>query len=268
MVPSPHRVPTTGKFKLAKINTAYTGRFKDKQTAATATRKLSDKLGDLQDRFYAEAKRALLVVLQAMDTGGKDGTIKSVFDSVDPQGCQVTSFKSPSTLELAHDYLWRIHAAAPAKGMIGIFNRSHYESLLVERVRQLVPRAVWRRRYAHVNEFERILTDEGTVILKFFLHISKDEQKRRLESRLSDSHKNWKFDPADLAERKRWDDYQHAYEDALRKTSTDHAPWYVIPADKKWYRNWAVSDVIVRTLEKLNPKYPPPKPGIAGLIVE
>jgi len=207
-------------------------------------------------------------VLQAMDTGGKDGTIESVFSAVDPQGCSVTSFKAPSHLELAHDYLWRIHHAVPPKGMIGIFNRSHYESVLVERVKNLVPKEVWLRRYKHINDFERMLSDEGVTIVKFFLHISKDEQKQRLEARLAKPEKHWKFNPADLKERERWDDYQQAYEDALRECSTKHAPWYVVPADKKWFRNWVVSDVLVRTLKGLKMEYPPAAPGLDRIVIE
>src|SRR6476659_10416888 len=187
-----------------------------------------------------------------MDCGGKDGSIEHVFSSVNPQGCQVTSFKVPTPLELAHDYLWRIHQAVPPKGMIGIFNRSHYESVLVERVKNLVPKDVWSRRYRHINEFERLLADEGTTIIKFFLHISKDEQKRRMQARLDDKQKNWKFNVGDLKERALWDDYQEAYQDALRECSTDYAPWYVVPADKKWYRNWVISDTIVRTVQSLD----------------
>ena len=237
MVDSPYRVKADGKFRLSKIDPADTGAFRTKDEVGDSIADLSRRLAHVQDLLYAEGKRALLVVLQAMDTGGKDGTIKSVFESIDPQGCQVTSFKAPSQEELAHDYLWRIHAHTPVKGMIGIFNRSHYESVLVERVRGLVPESVWRRRYGHVNAFERMLVDEGTTILKFFLHISKDEQKRRLEARLKNPEKNWKFDAGDLAERKHWNEYQRAYEDALRETSTDHAPWFVVPAGKKWFRN-------------------------------
>ena len=200
----------------------------------------------------------MLVIFQAMDGGGKDGAIDHVFSGVNPQGCAVTSFKVPSTEEQSHDYLWRIHKATPARGMIGIFNRSHYESVLVERVKKLAPRELWSMRYASINSFEKLLAQEGTTILKFFLHISWEEQKRRMEARLKDPGKNWKFSPSDLKERRRWDDYMEAYEDALQKCSTKAAPWYIVPADHKWYRNWVVSDVIVRALEKLDLKYPPP----------
>jgi PPK2 family polyphosphate:nucleotide phosphotransferase len=187
---------------------------------------------------------------------------------VNPQGCQVTSFKRPTPLELAHDFLWRVHTAAPPKGMIGIFNRSHYESVLVERVHNLVPEKVWKDRYEHINEMEKTLAEEGTTILKFFLHISKDEQKERLEARLKDPKKHWKFNPADLDERKLWGQYQTAYHDAIEKCSTEHAPWYVVPADRKWFRNWVLSDVIVRTLDSLKMKYPPAPPGLNKIKVK
>jgi PPK2 family polyphosphate:nucleotide phosphotransferase len=268
MVESPYLVVPGSKVKLSQFPTDETGPFKSKEDALPATRKNLDRLADLQELLYAEAKHAVLVVLQAMDTGGKDGTIGFVFSGLDPQGCSVTSFKAPTKLELAHDFLWRIHAAAPPRGIIGIFNRSHYESVLVERVKNLVPEKVWAGRYEHVNNFEKLLSDENTTVVKFYLHISKDEQKKRLESRLHDPHKQWKFDPGDLEERKHWDEYMEAYEDALRKCSTKHAPWYVVPADRKWYRNWVVSDILVRTLEELDMNYPKPAPGIDKFVVE
>jgi PPK2 family polyphosphate:nucleotide phosphotransferase len=268
MIKSKYLAKPGKKVKLSKLDTADKGKFKDKQEAQEASEKNLHKLKDLQDVLYAQAQHALLVVLQAMDAGGKDGTIDHVFSGVNPQGCQVTSFKAPTDLELAHDYLWRIHYAAPRRGMIGIFNRSHYESVLVERVKDLVPKHVWEKRYDHINEFERMLADEGTVILKFFLHISEDEQKQRLEARLHDPSKNWKFNAKDLEERRHWDSYIDAYEDALERCSTDYAPWYIVPSDHKWYRNWVVSDTIVRTLQELDMKYPPPQPGIEKLEVE
>jgi PPK2 family polyphosphate:nucleotide phosphotransferase len=268
MSKSKYLVKPGKKVKLSKLDTADKGKFKDKAQAQEASEKNLHKLKDLQDVLYAQAQHALLIVLQAMDAGGKDGTIDHVFSGVNPQGCQVTSFKAPTPLELSHDYLWRIHRAAPARGMIGIFNRSHYESVLVERVKDLVPKHVWEKRYDHINEFERLLADEGTVILKFFLHISEDEQKQRLEARLHDPAKNWKFDAKDLEERRHWDAYIDAYEDALEKCSTDYAPWYIVPSDHKWYRNWVISDTIVRTLADLDMKYPPPQPGIEKLVVE
>jgi PPK2 family polyphosphate:nucleotide phosphotransferase len=221
-----------------------------------ATKKLTEKLSDLQERFYAEATRGLLIVLQAMDTGGKDGTIKHVFKIVNPLGVHVASFKVPTSIESAHDYLWRVHAKTPAKGDIVIFNRSHYESVLVERVHELVPKKVWKKRYRHIKAFEQLLVDEGTTVVKFFFHISKDEQRERLLARLDDPNKRWKFNPDDVAERKLWDDYQAAYEDAINKTDSQHAPWHVVPANHKWYRNYYVSKVLVDTLQDLKPKFP------------
>jgi PPK2 family polyphosphate:nucleotide phosphotransferase len=268
MIDSPYLAKPGKKINLYKFATDQTGPFDEKKDARDASQERLEKLDGLQEVLYAEAKHAVLVVLQAMDTGGKDGTIEHVFSGIDPQGCSVTSFKAPTALELAHDYLWRVHEACPPKGMIGIFNRSHYESVLVERVKNLVPKEVWSRRYDHINQFEKLLVDEGTTIIKFFLHISKDEQKSRLEARLKDPEKHWKFNPADLKEREHWDEYTQAYEDAIEKCSTDYAPWYIIPADRKWFRNWAVSDILVRTLEKLNMKYPPPAPGLEDLKVE
>jgi PPK2 family polyphosphate:nucleotide phosphotransferase len=265
---SPYLVRPGKKFKLKDRDPADTGPFKRKDDAADATAENLSALDELQEVMYAEAKHALLVVFQAMDGGGKDGAIEHVFSGVNPQGCQVTSFKVPSSLERSHDFLWRHHLAVPPKGMIGIFNRSHYEAVLVERVEKLVPEKVWRRRYDHLNAFESLLADEGTVVLKFFLHISKDEQKRRMEARLADPHKNWKFNTGDLATRAQWDGYMEAYEDLLGKCSTEAAPWYVVPADKKWFRNWVISDTIVRTLKKLDMKFPPPEPGLDKVVVK
>lgn len=258
MMQSPYLVQPGKKLKLDDFPTDSTGDFMEKQDAEKPTEKNLKKLVKLQEVLYAQGKHALLIVFQAMDGGGKDGAISHVFSGVNPQGCTVTSFKQPTPLELSHDFLWRIHAATPGRGMIGIFNRSHYESVLVERVKNLVPEDVWSRRYDHINHFERLLADEGTTILKFFLHISWDEQKKRMEKRLADPARNWKFSPADLKERKRWDGYMEAYQDALRKCSTEYAPWYIVPADHKWFRNWVISDTIVRTLEKLDLKFPPP----------
>jgi PPK2 family polyphosphate:nucleotide phosphotransferase len=227
-----------------------------KESAILETVALHEKLEHLQDVLYAEHKRSLLIVLQAMDAGGKDGTVKHVMTGVNPQGCDVTSFKQPAAKELDHDYLWRVHQAAPAKGMIGIFNRSHYEDVLVVRVHNLVPKEVWSKRYGQINAFEELLAANGTTILKFFLHISKDEQKLRFDARNKDPNKNWKSSEADERERKFWDQYQDAYQDALEKTSRKHAPWFVIPANEKWFRNLAISHIIVRALEDLNLQYP------------
>ena len=214
------------------------------------------KLDQLQELLYAGRQHALLIVLQAMDAGGKDGTIRHVMEGVNPQSCDVASFKAPTALELGHDFLWRVHNVVPIKGNIGIFNRSHYEDVLIARVHKLVPKSVWSKRYAHINDFERMLADSGVKILKFFLHISKDEQKRRFEQRLADPNKRWKVSPADFAERKLWDQYMIAFEAALSKCSFDWAPWYVIPANKKWFRNCAVSQIIVEALESLDMEYP------------
>ena len=223
-----------------------------------ATQKNIERLTELQHLLYADHKHALLIILQALDAGGKDGTIRHVMSGVNPQGCEVTSFKAPSSEELAHDFLWRIHKAVPRLGNIGIFNRSQYEDVLVVRVHKLVPKAVWSERYRQINEFEHSLVENNITILKFFLHISKDEQKKRFEERLEDPKKNWKLSLPDFEERKRWDDYIKAYEAVLRKCSTEWAPWYVIPANDKWFRNFAISEIIVRTLEKMDLKYPPP----------
>ncbi|HEU5058228.1 MAG TPA: polyphosphate kinase 2 family protein [Kofleriaceae bacterium] len=226
-----------------------------------------ERLFGLQENLYAEGKRALLVVFQAMDTGGKDGTIKHVFSGVNPTGCRVTSFKAPSEEELAHDFLWRIQKAVPRYGEIGIFNRSHYEDVLIVRVRELVPRSVWRGRYQRINHFEKDLVDSGIQVLKFFLHISKEEQKERLEARLADPTKRWKFDVGDLAERKRWGDYQKAYAEALARCSTEWAPWIVVPANRKWYRNLVVARAIVEKLEAMKPKPRQPSEDLSSVKV-
>ena len=228
---------------------------------------LNDRLESLQELLYAEGKHKVLVVLQAMDTGGKDGTIRHVFDGVNPQGVKVASFKKPTPNELAHDYLWRVHRHTPGSGEITIFNRSHYEDVLVVRVHELVPEERWRRRYDQINAFEQLLAEEGTTILKFFLHISKEEQAERLRARLDEPTKQWKFSLGDLAERKRWDDYRAAYAEAIARTSTAHAPWYVVPADRKWYRNLVIATVLTETLEGLEMRYPEPDDDLDGVIV-
>ena len=225
------------------------------------------RLAELQNILYAEGKHALLIVLQAMDAGGKDGTIRNVLSGVNPQGVRVTSFKKPTEEELAHDFLWRVHRVVPRGGMIGVFNRSHYEDVLIARVKNLVPETVWRARYEHINAFEKLLADNGVTILKFYLHISKAEQKERLQARLDRPHKRWKFNPADLAERARWDDYMAAFEEALNRCSTDYAPWYIVPANKKWYRNLVVAETIVETLAQLNLQYPAPAAGLDGIEI-
>ena len=226
-----------------------------------------ERIVALQERLYAEQRRSLLIVLQAMDTGGKDGAIKHVFQGINPQGCRVWSFKAPSAEESSHDFLWRYHRRTPSRGMITIFNRSHYEDVLVVRVKRLVPEDVWRARYEAIRDFERTLARENVVILKFFLNISKDEQKRRLEARLEDPEKHWKFSSNDLKERAYWDDYQRAFEDAVNATSTVYAPWYVVPADKKWFRNLVVARTIADTLEAMDPRFPAAEDGLDTIVV-
>ncbi|MDQ2965614.1 MAG: polyphosphate kinase 2 family protein [Chloroflexota bacterium] len=235
----------------------------DEELAAGITR-----LADLQDRLWAEGRHAVLVVLQGIDASGKDGTIQHVMGAFNPQGCSVFAFKVPTPIELAHDYLWRIHQRVPAHGEIGVFNRSHYESVLVERVESLVPKAVWARRYAQINTFEGTLAAAGTTIVKFFLHIDRAEQRRRFEGRLTDPTKSWKFRLADLEVRRRWDDYMAAYEEALSRCSTDVAPWYVIPANKKWFRNLAVAEILADILDGLNPQYPEPEALPPGFVID
>ncbi|BCX50217.1 polyphosphate kinase [Haloferula helveola] len=217
---------------------------------------LRDRIQTLQKVLYAENKRRVLVIIQAMDTGGKDGCVKHVFSRVDPQGVNVKAFKKPTEDELAHDFLWRVHPHVPGNGEIVIFNRSHYEDIIAVRVKKLLPESVWKKRYQHVLDFERMLAEEGTTIVKLFLHISKDEQKRRLEKRLENPAKHWKFHVDDLADRKRWHDFTGAYEDLIERTSTDYAPWFVIPADRKWYRNLCVAKLFADTLEDLELNFP------------
>jgi PPK2 family polyphosphate:nucleotide phosphotransferase len=219
--------------------------------------KALQKLDQLQNLLYADHKHALLVVVQGLDAAGKDGTIRHVMSGVNPQGCRVTSFKTPSPEEAAHDFLWRVHQAVPPYGDIGIFNRSHYEDVLIVRVHDIVPKQVWSERYEQINEFERILQQNNVRTLKFFLHISKDEQKKRFLERIDDPDKRWKISQADFDERKFWDEYVEAYEDALTRCNTKRAPWFIIPADKKWFRNLAVSHIIVETLQEMGLKFPP-----------
>lgn len=239
----------------------------DKETARTELVKLQGRLEELQEMLYAQGRHSLLIVLQAMDAGGKDGTIEAVFEGINPQGVRVTSFKAPTPAELSHDFLWRIHQHTPSKGYIGIFNRSHYEDVLVVRVNKLVPEPVWSKRYEHINAFERLLFDSGTRILKFFLHISKDEQKARFQSRLDDPTKHWKFSLGDLPVREKWDEYMRAYEDAISQCNTAYAPWHIVPANRKWYRNWVVMQTIVETLEGMGLAYPPPEDGLEAVVI-
>lgn len=266
-MPSIHRLQPGQIIDLSNLPTEGRKFFPDRQMAEDEFKNLRDELIELQRRFYAEGSRKLLVIFQAMDAGGKDGTIRRVFQGVNPQGVQVTSFKAPSKLELAHDFLWRVHQAVPATGMIGMFNRSHYEDVLVVRVHNLVPESVWRPRYQLINDFESLLTETGTTILKCYLNISKEEQRERFQDRIDQPSKNWKFSMEDLEKRKLWDQYMDAYEEMLVKTTTESAPWYVIPADQKWYRNLAVTRLLVHTLRELNPQYPAPEQDLAGIIV-
>lgn len=254
------------KIKLSKIDTRDTGNFKSKEEAVIELDENIDRMAELQDKLYAQDKYSLLIVLQAMDTAGKDGIIKHVMKGLNPQGTSVESFKQPSAEELDHDYLWRVNKSLPERGQIGIFNRSYYEEVLVVKVHDLIknqqlPKEVvsdkiWDKRYRQIRDYEKYLSENGTVIVKIFLHISKEEQKKRLLDRIEDTSKNWKFSAADIKERGYWDNYQECYEDAISETSTKYAPWYIIPADKKWYARLAVSEIIVKTLESLNLQYP------------
>jgi len=253
-----YRVRPGAKVELRDAAADDTGGVQDKPQTKKLLRRHAKRMADLQYLLYAENRRALLVILQAMDAGGKDGTIRRVMGPLNPQSCRVTSFKAPTEEELAHDFLWRIHRAVPRRGEIGIFNRSHYEDVLIVRVRSLVPKSVWSRRYEQINAFEKILSANDVHILKFFLHISKDEQLRRLKKRLSAPNKQWKANQQDFEERKRWDDYITAYEEAIRRCSTEWAPWYVIPADQKWFRNLAVMQIVVEKLKGLRMKFPKP----------
>jgi PPK2 family polyphosphate:nucleotide phosphotransferase len=245
--------------------TGFDGGKKDGKAALPA---LNRRVAELQRRLWAESEQSLLVILQATDTGGKDGTIRHVFTGVNPQGVHVRSFEVPSEWELSHDYLWRAHKHTPEDGAITIFNRSYYEDVLVVRVKGLAPEEQWSKRYRHIREFERMLTDEGTTIVKLFLNISKEEQRERLEDRLAKSNKNWKFKRSDLEDRELWDDYREAFGVALQETSTEHSPWYVVPANRKWYRNLVVSSILIEHLEAMDPRYPEPEPGLDQIVIE
>lgn len=251
------RVKPGSTVKLREIDPAFTGDDGHKHARAELER-YRTRLWELQELLHAEGRRSLLLCLQGMDTAGKDGAIRHFLSAMNPQGCRVVPFRQPSAEESAHDFLWRIHRATPARGEVVIFNRSHYEDVLVVRVHKLVPKAVWSKRYAAINAFEKNLVDHDTHILKFFLHISKDEQLARFKDRLDDPTKQWKISEADYAERKHWDDYTAAYEDALSRCSTERAPWFVIPSDHKWYRNLAIARIVVERLEALAMSYPPP----------
>jgi len=231
----------------------------EKHEAIAALEENRQKLSELQYKLYADGGHALLVVIQAIDAGGKDGTVRDIFTAMNPQGCVVTSFKAPTSEELKHDYLWRVHQKVPARGMVGVFNRSHYEDVLVVRVDKLVPKEVWQARYEQINHFEKMLTSNGVHIVKVFLQISKAEQKQRLENRLKEPDKQWKFSPEDLQKRRQWSQYQLAFEAMLTRCSTDHAPWYQIPADRKWFRSLAVSEILVTEMGRLGLRFPRPK---------
>lgn len=260
-------IPKPGsKVNLKKYDPDYTDGY-TKERAHAEQAQLEAELSELQEKLYAQSTQSLLIVLQAMDAGGKDGTIKKVFDSTNPQGVHVASFKVPTALEAAHDFLWRIHPHVPAKGYISIFNRSHYEDVLVVRVKKLVPRHVWEARYEQINHFEKLLADSGTRILKFYLHISKDEQKERLQARLDEPDKNWKFDTADLAARELWEDYMEAFEAALTRCNTEYAPWYVVPANHKWYRDLVVTQALVETLRDMKVEYPKPIQDLKDVVI-
>jgi PPK2 family polyphosphate:nucleotide phosphotransferase len=251
-----YRVEPGARVRLADHDANDTGNYHDSSEAAPKLAEDVKRLDQLQERLYAENARSLLIVLQAMDTGGKDGTIKHVMSGVNPTGCQVVSFKVPSEEEVDHDFLWRCYKALPRRGNIGIFNRSHYEDVLVVRVHKMVPKPVWRERFDQINRFEQLISDLGTRVLKFYLHIDRDEQRRRLQARLDDAAKRWKFSPSDVTERRLWGEYEEAYDDVLSKSSTECAPWHIVPANKKWYRNLVVARTIVKALEEMDPRPP------------
>ncbi len=262
-----YRIEAGKKPNLSKQATRYDGSL-DKDEVKRAFAELVPRMQELQERLYAEGKRSLLVVLQAMDAAGKDSTVRHVFEPINPAGCHVTSFKAPTSHELAQDFLWRVHQACPPRGTIGVFNRSHYEDVLIVRVKGFVPEPVWKRRYDHINAFEKMLTDEGTVVRKFYLHISKAYQKERLQLRLDDPAKHWKFNPEDLSERAHWDDYMKAFEDAMERCSTQECPWYVVPAEKRWFRDLLIAQVLVETLEAMDPHPPKATFDASSIVIE
>lgn len=259
------RVAPGERVQLKDFDPGYKGGSTDKKDALEKVAKLRDKMGELQQRLFAERKRSLLVCLQALDAGGKDGVIKHVIGCMNPDGCRVANFKEPSQEELAHDFLWRIEAQMPRKGEVAIFNRSHYEDVLIVRVHNLVPKKIWSKRYDEINDFERRHAENGTRILKFFLNISKEEQLQRFEQRLDDPTKRWKISESDYAEREYWEDYRTAYEDAIARCNSDESPWFVIPADHKWFRDLAVSEIIVSTLESMDIQVPQPTVNIEDI---
>ncbi len=262
-------VPTHERLSLSKLDPADTAPYTASDDRRATSRFDADiaRLVDLQARLHAEGRQALLVILQAMDTGGKDGVIRNVGGPLDSRGCYVASFKAPAGEELEHDYLWRAHARCPRRGELAFFNRSHYEDIVTARVFGLAPRTVWSRRYDHINAFERMLVDEGTTVVKIFLHISKEEQRRRLQERLDDPSKRWKFAPSDLEARGRWDELQRAYEEVFERCSTKEAPWYIVPSDHKWFRDLCVARLLVETLSAMKPRYPEPAQDISKVVI-
>jgi PPK2 family polyphosphate:nucleotide phosphotransferase len=259
------RVDPGDKLRMKKLDPAYKGKHTSEAEAKQDTENYRQKLGRQQAVLYAEHKQSILVVLQALDAGGKDGTVNHVFSALNPQGVRVAAFKQPSPVELAHDFLWRVHPHAPACGEIAIFNRSHYEDVLVTRVHKLIDKATWTERYQRIRDFEALLVENGTTILKFFLHISKEEQLQRFAQRLDDPARNWKISESDYSERALWDDYIEAFEDAIRATSTREAPWYVIPSNHKWFRNLAVSQIMADTMADLGLAFPAPSVNLADI---
>ena len=267
MFHSPFMIEPGTKVQLSHIDPGDTRDLRDKDQGKAELKQIRKDIRDLQERLFAGHQQSLLVILQATDTGGKDGTIKDVFKGVNQQGCRVTSFREPTPEELDHDFLWRIHRHTPSKGMIGVFNRSQYEDVLVVRVKHLVAESVWSQRFNAINEFEKRLSESGTRILKFYLHISKDEQKERLQARLDNPDKHWKFSKGDLADRELWDDYQVAFEDAISRCSTAHAPWFVIPANHKWARNVFIARTVRAALEDMNPQFPEQTDDLSGIVI-
>ena len=259
--------PPGKRIRLADIDPRKAPGIKSKERAQKVDSELQERLRLLQQRLTAQAKHAVLVVCQGMDASGKDGLIRHVMGAFDPQGVEITPFKVPTPLELAHDFLWRIHRAVPQKGVIGIFNRSHYEDVGVVRVKKLVPETVWKTRYRQINDFEHMLSDNGVTVIKLFLHISPAEQAKRLDDRQHDPEEQWKFNPGDLEDRKLWGEFMTAYSDALTQCNTSWAPWHVIPADRKWYRNWAVSKILIEALEDLGVDYPAAAPGVGEYTI-
>ena len=260
-------VPLGKKVKLSDYAAGYTGGLTKQEAKGRQLAKLV-RMAELQELMFAEGKHSLLIILQAMDAGGKDSTIRHVMEAFNPQGCHVVGFGVPTDLERDHDFLWRVHPHTPPAGSVTIFNRSHYEDVLVVRVNKLVPKKVWRARYDHINNFERLLVDSGVSVLKFYLHISKDEQKERFQERLDRQEKNWKFNPGDLKTRAQWDDYMAAFEDVFEQCNHSWAPWYIVPANRKWYRNLVISTAIIEAMEKMEMKYPPAPEGLEDIVIE